>query len=155
MENKLRKGFSGKYYFHSLYENVGTYIREPEPVPGYPSIQVYLVHSGGFWNISTDRKDHCFLWGNAGGLFRLQSKGLFNLHELYSEEFWRCLKRSIRCCWALNGTKLVVIDLFHAKQRSKFSVTKKNTTNIKMKIKMWILPIWMTNNSWIKINGSK
>ena len=70
-------GFSGKYYFHSLRENVGTYIREPGLVPEYPSTQLYLMYIGGYWYIVNDRDN---------GFFRLESEGLFNLHELYSEE---------------------------------------------------------------------
>ena len=67
--------FSGKYYLHSLYKNVGAYIREPGLVSDYSSKQTFLFYKDGYWYISNDEENNCFLWGNDGGYFRLLSKG--------------------------------------------------------------------------------
>ena len=75
-EESVKDGLSGKYYFHSLHKNVGTYVREPKRVPGYTSKQFFLVYQNGVWYIQTDDSVNvCFLWGGAGGLLRLASKG--------------------------------------------------------------------------------
>ena len=75
-EKKTRDGFSGKYHFHSLLQNVGVYMRELEPIPGFPSRRIYLVHRDPFWFISDDKTaEHCFLWGGVGGHMRLRTKG--------------------------------------------------------------------------------
>lgn len=65
-------GISGIYYFHSLYNNVGVYIRDGKVTD---LKQFFLVYTGGYWYISNDEEKYCFLWGNHGGYFRLASKG--------------------------------------------------------------------------------
>ena len=73
-EVKGRQAYSGKYYFHSLYKNVGAYIREPGSVPGYSSSQFFLVYDGGVWYITNDEERYCFLWGKGGGFFKFETK---------------------------------------------------------------------------------
>ena len=69
--------FSGKYYFHSLYKNVGAYIREPGLVGNYSSRQFFLVHDNDKWWITDDEEKNG--WGQKvdGGYFRNSSKGKF------------------------------------------------------------------------------
>ena len=51
-------------------------MRELEPIPGFPSTRIYLVHRDRDWFISDDKTaEHCFLWGGAGGHMRLRTKG--------------------------------------------------------------------------------
>ena len=66
--------YSGAYYFHSLYNNVGAYVRDGLIVD---TKQTFLVYNDGYWFISTDEEKYCFLWGNDGGFFRLATKGQF------------------------------------------------------------------------------
>ena len=72
---KTREGFSGQYYFHSLHNNVAAYIREPGAVSGYKLRQFYLAYHNGSWFITDDEQKFCFLWGNGGGYFTLETKG--------------------------------------------------------------------------------
>ena len=69
--------FSGKYFFHSLYKNVGAYVRDGMASGMASSKQIFLIYSDGFWFISIDKETCCFLWGNSGGYFRLVSKGQY------------------------------------------------------------------------------
>ena len=75
--------YSGMYYFHSLYKNVGAYIRDGNGMRWHrdgmivDSKQTFLVYNDGYWYISNDEEKYCFLWGNDGGYFRLASKGQF------------------------------------------------------------------------------
>ena len=57
--------YSGKYYFHSLYKNVGAYIRDGMgPLDGVdPSKQIFLVYTDGYWYISNDEEKYCFFMG--------------------------------------------------------------------------------------------
>ena len=77
---KKKDDISGKFCFHSMYNNVGAFIRKPEPlIPAYPGLQFFLVYIGGRWwiqshvshNKNAAMKNKCFLWGNQGGYFRL------------------------------------------------------------------------------------
>ena len=75
--------FSGKYYFHSLYNNVGAYIREPGLVSGYSSKQFFLVYETlhETWYITNDDKNG---WDQqvSGGCFRISSKGRSHFLDL-------------------------------------------------------------------------
>ena len=75
---KENQGLTGKYYFHSLYKNVGAYIREPGAVSGFGLSQFYLVYDGDSWNISDNDQEFCFLWGQGGGYFHLETEGQYN-----------------------------------------------------------------------------
>lgn len=73
---KFRDSLSGKYYFHSLHENVGAYIREPGPcLFGLNERQFFLVYGKGCWYITDDEEGFCFLFGEGGGYFKLSTKG--------------------------------------------------------------------------------
>ena len=70
-----KQGLSGKFYFHSLHENVGAYSREPGAVSGFQLWYFYLVYHNGSWWVTDNDKNFCFLWGKGGGYFRLTTKG--------------------------------------------------------------------------------
>ena len=70
--------FSGKYYFHSLYKNIGAYIREPGLVTGYSSRQFFLVYETLYdtWYITDDEgEEGSWRQKVGGGYFRIRSKG--------------------------------------------------------------------------------
>ena len=61
-EEKRKDGLSGKYYFHSLYKNIGAYIRSGE-VEGFSHRQFFLVYKRGYWIITDDyASSGNFLW---------------------------------------------------------------------------------------------
>ena len=75
-EEKRKDGLSGKYYFHSLYKNIGAYIREPGEVEGYSQDQFILVYKGGYWFIMYAFEDDEMFGGDfLGGIFRIATEG--------------------------------------------------------------------------------
>ena len=72
-----RDGLSGKYYLHSLYKNIGAYVREPGEIQGFTQHQFFLAYGCGYWYITSAPKDYEFLWGgaNSGGYFRITTQG--------------------------------------------------------------------------------
>ena len=75
-ENKDR--LSGKYYLHSLYKNVGAYVREPGELQGFASHRFFLAYSRPVWFITDADNKFGFLWGGAqtGGYLSITTKGL-------------------------------------------------------------------------------
>ena len=66
---KKKDDLSGKFCFHSMYNNVGVYIRESEQLT-----TAFLVYIKGSWYIQSHRRNTSFLWEKAGGYFRLDTK---------------------------------------------------------------------------------
>ena len=71
--------FSGKYYFHSLYKNIGAYIREPGL-----SRQFFLVYEPLYdtWYITDDTEKIGWKQQVSGGYFRISSKGPLHFSKL-------------------------------------------------------------------------
>ena len=93
---KKKDDISGKFCFHSMYNNVGAFIRKPEPlIPAYPGLQFFLVYIDGLWYIQSHAsyspnaatKNKCFLWGKPGGYVRLDT-GETNPLLLNDETQW-------------------------------------------------------------------
>ena len=73
-EQKINDGLSGKYYFHSLYKNIGAYIRSGE-VEGYYN-KVILVYKFGYWFITAASEDDEMFGGDFnGGLLGIATEG--------------------------------------------------------------------------------
>ena len=58
-----------------MYNNIGVYIRESEPLnPTYTGWRFFLVYIKDSWYIQSHSKNSSFLWEKAGGYFRLETK---------------------------------------------------------------------------------
>ena len=74
-EEKRKDGLSGKYYFHSLYKNIGAYIRSGE-VEGYSLNKSILVYKVGSWFITDASEDDEIFGGDFnGGLLAIATEG--------------------------------------------------------------------------------
>ena len=79
-EQKINDGLSGKYYFHSLYKNIGAYIRSGE-IEGYSQDQFILVYKidsnkCGYWLIINASEDDEMFGGDFnGGLLGIVTEG--------------------------------------------------------------------------------
>ena len=79
-EQKINDGLSGKYYFHSLYKNIGAYIRSGE-IEGYSQDQFILVYKidsnkCGYWLIINASEDDEMFGGDFnGGLLGIATEG--------------------------------------------------------------------------------
>ena len=87
----MTSAFSGKYYFHSLYKNIGAYIREPGPVAAYSSRQFFLLYDNlnETWCITDDAKNG---WDQqvTGAYFRICSKGRLRFFRFNPDTIKRC-----------------------------------------------------------------
>ena len=75
-EEKRKDGLSGKYYFHSLYKNIGAYIRESGEIEGFSHRQFLLVYKRGNWCIIGAYEDDEIFGGDFnGGLLAIATEG--------------------------------------------------------------------------------
>lgn len=78
-EQKHNDGLSGKFYFHSLYKNIGAYIRESGEVEGHPLCQIFLVYKDKYWFITDDARDDEMFGGDfEGGRLCIETDGYKN-----------------------------------------------------------------------------
>ena len=97
-ELKNKNVASGKYHFHSLYKNIGAYVREPGTVRDE---DLFLAYMDDTWYIQLVKdsceKKFCFLWDKAGGWLRLNTKGWSE--NIFFEGYITFLfKKPIHCC---------------------------------------------------------
>ena len=86
-EKKQYDGLSGKYYFHSLYKNVGAYIRSVE-VEGYSIDQFILVYKSGYWVITDSSEEDVMFGGDFnGGILRIATEGNKTSEQGHSKYF--------------------------------------------------------------------
>ena len=79
-EMKARNGLTGIYDYHSLYKNIGAYIRAGGKIDGLSGDRYFLVYFAeyGEWYFQGHDRKFCFLHGGSGGYLRVASKGFFD-----------------------------------------------------------------------------